>query len=123
MSHDKPTTVGAYIQSCPKEMQGMLREMHSIIQGVLPDASEAIKWGQPAYCYETIMVQFAAHKDHVNLYTTPSSIRALAHDLTEFKTGKGSIQFPYDKPLPKGLSEKVVAYRRKEYKEQGIKWM
>lgn len=123
MSHDKATTVSEYIQSCPKETQRILREMRSIIQGVLPGASEALKWGQPAYSYETIMVAFAGHKDHINLYTTPSSIRALAQDLVEFKTGKGSIQFSYDKPLPRKLIEKVVIYRRKEFQEQGVKWM
>jgi uncharacterized protein YdhG (YjbR/CyaY superfamily) len=57
------------------------------------------------------------------LYTTPSSIRALKDDLAEYKTGNSSIQFPYDKPLPKALISKVIAFRVKEYKEEGIKWM
>lgn len=123
MPQDKPKTVDEYIHHFPQEVQDTLTEMRAIVQGALPGATEAIKWGQPAYSYETIMIAFAAHKDHLNLYSTPSSIRALADDLTEYKTGKSSIQFPYEKPLPRKLIEKVVAYRCKEFQEHGIKWM
>ncbi len=120
---NKPTKVAEYIKYQPEELQNTLQEMRTIILEALPDATEAIKWGRPAYSYETIMVAFAAHKDHLNLYATPSTLRALENELKEYKTGKSSIQFLYNKPLPKFLIERVVAYRLKEYKEQGIKWM
>lgn len=123
MIDNKPTTVDAYIQSCAENVRTMLNEVRSIILQALPDASESLKWGQPAYSYETIMVSFAAHKNHMNFYTTPSTIRALESDLARYKIGKGSIQFPYNIQLPKTLIKKVIEYRLKEYKEQGIKWM
>lgn len=123
MTQQKSKIVDNYIQKHPKENQKILSEMRAIIQSVLPDAAEEIKWGHPAYSYETMMVSFAAHKHNINLYTSAPSIRALASDLKEYKTGQMSIQFPYDKPLPKGLIKKVVAYRLKEFREQGIRWM
>lgn len=123
MTKSKPKTVEEYIQVCPDYMQSHLYEMRKYIQTIIPDAVEGIKWGQPAYSDKTILVAFAGHKDHANLYPTPSTIKALSDELSHYKIGKGSIQFPYDKPLPSSLIKKIIAYRVKEYKEQGIKWM
>lgn len=123
MKENKPTTVDEYIKSFPKDVQNVLNEMRSIILDALPDATEALKWGQPAFSYDTIMVSYAAHKHKANLYVTPSTLRAMKDILVEYETGKGSIQFPYEKPLPHELIRKITKYRLKEYKEQGIKWM
>lgn len=121
----KPTTITEYIDTFPVEKRSKLEELRKIIQAALPNTLEAIKWGNPAITDNDgmILVVFAGFKNHINLVATPSTKLALETDLVHYKTGKGSVQFSYEKPLPKQLIEKIVSYRAKEYREQGVKWM
>ncbi len=65
---------------------------------------------------------FGGFKHHIGFYPTPSPIRKFAKELSKFKTAKGSIQFPLDKPLPAGLIRKITAFRARESKEEDKKW-
>jgi uncharacterized protein YdhG (YjbR/CyaY superfamily) len=76
----------------------------------------------PAFSYKRILVTFAAHKQHVGFYPTPSAMKAFADELSKFQTGAGSIQFPLDKPLPLPLIRKITKFRVKELVEQDGKW-
>ncbi len=116
----KPTTIAEYIAAAPKEAQPKLREMLKIIRSAAPDAKESLKWSMPAFSYKRILVCFAAHKEHVGFYT--AAINAFPGDLSKYKTGAGSIQFPYDKPLPTALIKKITAFRVKESLEQDKHW-
>ena len=118
----KPTTVAEYIAAAPKESQLKLREMLKIIRSVAPDAQEGLKWSMPAFSYKRILVTFAAHKQHIGFYPTPSAMKAFADEISKFKTGAGSIQFPLDKPLPSALIKKITKFRVKELVEQDGKW-
>ncbi len=118
----KPTTVAQYIGAAPKEAQKKLREMRTCIRAAAPGAVEGLKWGMPAYSHKRILVMFAGFRRHVGLYPTPSVLRAFSRELKTFVTGKGSIQFPLDKPLPLGLIRKIVAFRVRESIEQDGKW-
>lgn len=66
---------------------------------------------------------YAGFRHHVGFYPTPSAMRAFKKELKEYKTGKGSINFPLDKPLPLALIKKIAAFRVKEMKEKDAKWM
>ena len=118
----KPKTIAEYIDAAPKEAQPKLREMLNIIRSATPDAKESLKWSMPAFSYKRILVAFAAHRQHIGFYPTPSAMKAFADELSKYETGAGSIQFPYDKPLPAALIKKITSFRAKELIEQDGKW-
>lgn len=116
-------TIDDYIRTFPEEVQERLEKIRQIIHKVVPEAQEDIKWSQPAFVGETILVMFGGFKNHIGFYITPSSLEAFEEELSEFKTGKGSIQFPHDEPLPTELITKMTEYRDWELREKGVKWM
>jgi uncharacterized protein YdhG (YjbR/CyaY superfamily) len=117
-----PKSITEYIQAAPKEAQKKLREMRACIRKSAPGAKERLKWGMPSFSYKRILVAFAAHKNHIGFYPTPSAVKAFAKDLSKFATAKGSIQFPLEKPLPLPLIRKITAFRVRESIEQDRKW-
>ncbi len=119
----KPTTITEYINVAPKEAQKKLREIRVILKKVAPNATEALKWGSPVFEEKRILFAFAAFKSHLNFMPTPSAMKPFKNELAIYKTGKGSIQFPYNKPLPKTLIRKIAALRVKELKEKDARWM
>lgn len=125
MSNNSVKTFEDYISQKPGAVQKKLKELREIILASLIDVKEAIKWGEPAIVDQDgmILIIFAGYKQHMNLVVTPSTREALASKLAEYKTGKGSIQFPYDKPLPAQLIKELVVYRANEYRQHGVKWM
>ena len=118
----KTKTIDEYISSAPIQSQKHLKELRSILKSVAPKATEAIKWGYPVFEQERILFSFSAFKDHVNFMPTRSSLLPFKAELKDYKTGKDTIQFTYDKPLPKNLIKKIAKYRVKEVK-QGALWM
>ena len=123
MPKTKPTTVDQYIAAAPKEGQKKLRELRAILRKAAPKASEALKWGIPVFEEHRILFGYAAFKSHLNFSPTPAVLKAFAKELEPYKTGKGSIQFPYDEPLPKTLITKIARLRVKELKEKDARWM
>lgn len=119
----KPTTVTEYIQQAPQPAQKKLREMRSILKSVSPEAVEGIKWSTPAFSYERILYTYAGFKNHIGFYPTPAALKAFEKELSRFETGKGSVKFPIDKPLPKGLIQKIAKFRIRDLKESDAKWM
>src|SRR5450432_1474668 len=99
----KPESITEYIDAAPVETQEKLREMHACIRAAAPGAKESLKWGMPAFSYQRILVTFAVFSHHIGFYPTPSAVKAFEKSLSEFKTAKGSIQFPLEKPLPLSL--------------------
>lgn len=118
----KPTTIEAYINAAPAGVQEKLLQLHQCIRAAAPGATENLKWSMPAYSYQKILVTFAAFKNHIGFYPMPSVLEAFAKELAEYKTAKGSVQFPLDKALPLKLITRMVKYRVKESKEGNIKW-
>lgn len=116
-------TVSEYIAIAPKEGKTKLREMRAILKKAAPGASEAVKWGAPTFSYKRILFAYAAYKSHIGFMPTPPVMRAFAAQLKKYKTGKGSIQFPYEKPLPKALILKMAKLRVKQSKEKDVRWM
>ena len=118
----RPATITDYIASAPKPAQKKLREMLACIRKAAPGASASLKWGMPAFSYKRILVTFAAHKNHIGFYPTPSAVKAFAKELSKFHTASGSIQFPLDKPLPLPLIRKITAFRVRESLAEDKKW-
>jgi uncharacterized protein YdhG (YjbR/CyaY superfamily) len=118
----KPKTVTEYINAASEEAQKKLREMRACLRKTAPKAEESLKWGMPAFSNKRILFTYAGFKHHVGFYPTPGAIEALKKDLTNYKTAKGSIQFPLNKPLPLPLIRKIAAFRIKEEKDKDAKW-
>jgi len=118
----KPKTIPEYIAAAPLPMQEKLYQLLACIRKAAPRAEESLKWGKPAFSYDRILVVFAASKNHVGFYPTPSAVKAFAKELSGYKTGSGSIQFPLDKPLPVSLVSKITRFRVKESREEDVKW-
>ncbi len=117
-----PKTIEEYITSAPRNTQDKLYQMLACIRKAAPGAEENLKWGKPAFSYSRILVVFAASKNHIGFYPTPSALKAFAKELSSYKTGSGSIQFPLDKPLPVSLISKITRFRVKENSEEDVKW-
>ena len=123
MSNPKPKTIDEYIISAPEQAQKKLLELHFILKKAAPGATEGIKWGSPVFEEKRILFAFATYKSHLNFMPTPSAMKPFKKQLAKYATGKGSIQFPYDKPLPKALILKIAALRVKELREKDARWM
>jgi uncharacterized protein YdhG (YjbR/CyaY superfamily) len=122
VTHSRPTTIDEYILAEPKDVQKKLREMRRCIRAAAPGATESLKWSMPAFSYKRILVMFAAFKNHIGFYPTPSAMRAFAKELKEFKTGAGSVQFPLAQPLPLDLVRRMTGFRVRESEEKDVKW-
>ena len=118
----RPKNIAEYIEAAPKEAQKKLRAMHACIRKAAPGATEGLKWGMPAFSYKRILVTFAAFRNHIGFYPTPSAVSAFKKHLEKFVTAKGSIQFPLEKPLPLRLICKITAFRVRESVGQDKKW-
>ena len=118
----KPSTIEEYIEAAPGEVQGKLRQIHATIRKAAPKAEESLKWSMPAYSYRKIVVTFAVFKHHIGFYPMPSAIKTFAKDLSQYKTARGSVQFPLDRKLPLSLIRRIVQFRVRESREGTIKW-
>jgi len=107
-------TIDAYIEQQPKLVQAKLKKLRALIRKLAPKATEAIKYGMPAFVLGKNLVFFAAYKNHIGFYPTPGPINFFKKELAGYETSKGAIQFPIDKPVPFGLVEKIVKFRVKE---------
>jgi uncharacterized protein YdhG (YjbR/CyaY superfamily) len=123
MSKTKPTTIAEYISSAPKEAQKNLRELYAILRKVAPGAAEGIKWRSPVFEEKRILFAFTAFKSHLNFMPTHPAMKPFKKELAGYITGKDTIQFPYDKPLPKVLICKIAAFRVKQVREKDARWM
>ena len=119
----KPTSVDEYINLAPPFAQEKLQELRSILKKVAPRATEALKWGSPVFIEKRILFAYSAYKTHINFMATGPSMAPFLKELSEFTIGKDTIQFPYDKPLPTGLIQKIAEYRIKDVRESDAKWM
>ncbi len=115
---NKPKSVNKYIANFPEEIQKILEEIRTTIKKAAPDAEECISYGMPSYKLHGVLVYFASHKNHIGFYSLPSGNEAFQKELSNYKTGKGSIQFPIDKPMPLDLISQMVKYRIAENLEK-----
>ncbi len=119
MQQKKIHNVDDYIHSFPAEIQAILIKIRAIVKEKAPDAVEGINYGMPAYkTWERPLVYFAAFKNHIGFYATPTGHAAFEKELSIYKQGKGSVQFPIAQPIPFELIEKIVEFRALENAEK-----
>lgn len=107
-------TIEEYIQSFPSEIQVILSEIRKAISEELPDAEEKISYQMPTFFLNGNVVHFAAFKNHIGFYPLPSGMEFFSEELSKYKTGKGSIQFPLDQPMPIELIKRIARFRANE---------
>lgn len=107
-------TIDEYIKAFPEDVQSILKKMRKTIQEAAPEAQEAISYQIPTFKLNGNLVHFAAYKNHIGFYPTSSGIEAFKDELSPYKSAKGSVQFPIDRPVPYDLVKKIVFFRVKE---------
>lgn len=106
--------IDEYINSFPPAIQKILQELRAVIKASAPAAEEKISYQMPTFALHGNLVHFAAYKNHIGFYPSPSGIEAFKPELTAYKSAKGSVQFPIDQPLPLELISRIVKYRTTE---------
>ncbi len=114
----KAKNIDEYIAAFPKDIQEILENIRATIRKAAPDAEEAISYQMPAFKLKGNLVYFAAFKNHIGFYPIPTGIKAFKKELSTYKQGKGSVQFPLDRPMPFQLISKIVKFRVKENLER-----
>lgn len=123
MSDPKPTTVDEYIEQAPEQAREKLRELRALLREVVPEATEALKWGNPVFEEKRILFAYAAYKSHMNFMPTASSMRPFLDELAALTIGKDTIQLPYDQPIPGDLIARIAAHRARDVRENDARWM
>lgn len=121
METKKPANIDEYISAFPNDVQEILEKVRMTIQKAAPEAKEKISYSMPAFEQNGIVVYFAAFKNHIGLYALPSGHEAFAAALSQYKSGKGSVQFPLNQPMPFDLITKIVKFRVKENMDKSKK--
>jgi uncharacterized protein YdhG (YjbR/CyaY superfamily) len=107
-------TIDAYIKVFPREAQVVLKKLREVIKKSAPKAEEVISYQMPAFKMYENLVYFGAFKDHISFFPTASGVRVFQKELAGYATSKGTVQFPFDGPVPYGLVARIVKYRVKE---------
>ena len=117
----KSTTIDQYITRFPEAIQGKLEQVRAAIKLAAPDATELISYSIPAFKLKGMLVWFGAHTNHIGFYPLGSGIGKFKNELSGYKLAKGSVQFPFDKPLPLDIIGKIVRFRVTENLQKSLK--
>jgi uncharacterized protein YdhG (YjbR/CyaY superfamily) len=104
--------VDAYIAAAPRAAQPLLRQLRAVIKEAAPQAEERISYKMPSYQFHGRLMYFAVFKDHIGLY--PAGYAEKYKELRKYMSGKGTLRFPLDQPLPASLITKLIKQRVKE---------
>jgi uncharacterized protein YdhG (YjbR/CyaY superfamily) len=114
----KFNNIDDYIAGFPHETQLILEKLRLTIRKAAPDAKETINYGIPTFTLKGNLVHFAAFKNHIGFYPTPSGIEAFKKELSVYEGAKRSVKFPISELLPFDLVTKIVKFRVKESLEK-----
>ena len=103
-------TIKEYISSQDTEIQERLNQVYETIKTALPEAEEKISWSMPTFWKKKNLIHFAAAKNHIGIYPGAEAVEVFKPKLEEYKTSKGAIQFPHNKPLPLGLIAEIAIW-------------
>lgn len=103
-----------YIAAFPSDIRDLLEKIRQTIRKAAPEAEEVISYQMPTFRQHGILVHFAAFKNHIGFFPTPSAIVAFKEELSPYETSKGTIKFPMDEPIPFDLITKITKFRVKE---------
>ncbi len=115
MATQKAASIDEYIAGFPGDTQKVLEQIRTIIKREAPGAEETISYAIPAFnLNKHNLIYFAGYKNHVSIYPIPKGSEAFENEISKYKSGKGTMQFPLNNPLPMRLIIKIVKYRIKE---------
>ena len=121
-SPGKPKDIDGYIRQFPTKTQAVLRRVRKTIRAAAPKAEEAISYGIPTFRLDgRYLIYFAGYANHVGVYPVPSGSPSFIKQLAVYRTGKGTLQFPLDKPIPYAFLARVVKARSKQLREKARK--
>jgi uncharacterized protein YdhG (YjbR/CyaY superfamily) len=106
--------IDEYIASFPKDVQDILKDLRKAIRESAPEAEETISYGMPAFKLNSILVYFAAFKNHIGFYPTASAMIAFKKELSSYQQAKGTVRFPIGEPIPFDIVKRIVKFRVKE---------
>jgi uncharacterized protein YdhG (YjbR/CyaY superfamily) len=110
-----PKTLDEYIAGFPKDVQEILEKVRMTIRNAAPDAEEKISYQMPTFMLNgTYLIYFAGYKKHIGIYPAPIENPEFKESLSVYASGKGTVKFPLDKPIPFDLISKIVKFRVKE---------
>jgi len=113
-----PKNIDEYIAGFPPDVQELLERIRSTIREAAPGAVEKISYQMPTFALKGNLVHFAAFKNHIGFYPAPTGIEEFQEELSVYKSAKGSVRFPLDKPIPFALIGRIVKFRVKENLER-----
>jgi uncharacterized protein YdhG (YjbR/CyaY superfamily) len=113
--------IDEYVRGYPREIQQLLRSMRQAIKKAAPKAEETISYKIPAFRLNGMLVWFAAFKNHIGFYPGAEAMKAFKDELSAYKGAKGSVQFPFDQPLPLALVSRMVKFRVKQNRSRQIR--
>jgi uncharacterized protein YdhG (YjbR/CyaY superfamily) len=111
--------IDEYIAAFPTEVQELLQTIRATIQKAAPDATEAITYAIPTFKLNGNLVHFGGYKTHIGFYPAPMGIEAFKEETAQYEAGKGTLQFPIDKPMPLDLVTRIVKFRVAKNLEKG----
>lgn len=107
-------TIDEYINAFEGEVKSILQKIRKTVREVAPEAIESINYGIPTFKQYGNLVHFAAYKNHIGFYPSPSGMEEFKKEVAIYKTGKGTMQFPLGKPIPYDLISEMVQFRLEE---------
>jgi uncharacterized protein YdhG (YjbR/CyaY superfamily) len=112
-------SIDDYIRTFPENVQEIMTELRATIKEAVPKAGEKISYNMPTFTLNgTYLVYFAGWKNHIAFYGAPRGNPEFEEDLSPYESGAGTLQFPYDKPIPYGLITKIVKFRAAEIRKR-----
>jgi uncharacterized protein YdhG (YjbR/CyaY superfamily) len=121
MKGEQAKNIDDYIAAFPGDVQELLQIIRTTIQQAAPDATEAIAYAIPTFKLNGNLVHFGGYKSHIGFYPAPMGIEAFKEETAQYETGKGTLQFPIDKPLPLDLITRIVKFRVEKNLEKAKK--
>jgi uncharacterized protein YdhG (YjbR/CyaY superfamily) len=118
MEQSNPAAIDEYIAGFPADIQEILERIRQVVREEAPQAEETISYHMPTFRLHGNLVHFAAFTNHIGFYPVPTGIEAFKDELSAYKQGKGSVQFPLDQPIPYDLIRRVVQFRVRENLEK-----
>ena len=113
-----PETVDQYIAAFPADVKKRMQQLRKTIKAGAPKADELISYQMPGYKYFGMLVYFAGYKNHIGFYPGAGGVLEFYKELSSFKSAKGSVQFPHDRPIPYDIIGKIVRFRVKQNEEK-----
>lgn len=107
-------SVDAYIECFSEDVQAKLQAIRATIKSAVPEAAEKISYSMPGFMYKGPLMYYAAFPKHIGLYPTPNGVEEFKSELSQYKKGKGSVQFPINEALPLELITRIAVFRAEE---------